>query len=330
MTLSSHLKSPDSPIRKCLEQIFPILQLSTRGSPDAKAYSSILGFDNLAPCSLPTLAPKSNQGTIGTAVDYRLRYYFRSYDQHETVAGRCVGKLRGALPALASLGSKFLDHQWELVKRLNPSGRQLNGEDEAALNAGCVVLTLFEQICRSGQVYPPLNSLAPRAKLTDLLALVQPEVVQDINQLSLAFSDDAKGLFNLRAILNPTFQGSADVGGADADIIVDRTLIDFKCLSKSDAMQLRAAVLQLLGYVLLDYDDRYSICELAVYLPRQRQMWQAPLWRFVLAPEEVQSILKSNTPPNMDVMAKQLHDRRSDFSMVAKSLNGVQKRIPAG
>ena len=95
MTLSSHLKSPDSPIRKYLEQTFPILQLSTRGSPNAKAYSSILGFDNLAPCSLPTLAPRSNPGTIGTAVDYRLRYYFRSYDPHETVASRCVGKLRG-------------------------------------------------------------------------------------------------------------------------------------------------------------------------------------------------------------------------------------------
>jgi hypothetical protein len=250
-----------------LEQSFSILEQSKRGMPLAREFSKLLGFENLPQCQLPTLAPKCNQGTIGAAVDYRLRYNFRPYDAHKTAAGIGVSMLPGGL---GTLGRKFLDHQNELVARLNPAEHQLNEHDEAALNINCVVLALFEQIYRAGEIFPPLDSLSKRAKIADLIEIVQPDMVQDISQLSTAFASDAKGLFKLNAILNPKFQGSSDVGGADADIIVDKTIIDFKCTSKVDATALRNAALQLLGYVLLDYDGEYGVSDLMVYLPRQR------------------------------------------------------------
>jgi hypothetical protein len=130
MSLTSHLKSPDSPVRVCLEEAVPILEQSKRGRPLARELSSFLKFDKLPPCRLPTLAPKSNQGTIGTAVDYRLRYCFRPFDSHETAAGKAVKMLRGGL---GTLGRKFLDYQNELVARLKPAEHQLDDHDEATL-----------------------------------------------------------------------------------------------------------------------------------------------------------------------------------------------------
>jgi hypothetical protein len=142
MSLTSHLKSPDSPVRVYLEEAVPILEQSKRGRPLARELSSFLKFDKLPPCRLPTLAPKSNQGTIGTAVDYRLRYCFRPFDSHETAAGKAVKMLRGGL---GTLGRKFLDYQNELVARLKPAEHQLDDHDEATLDANCVILAFFEQ-----------------------------------------------------------------------------------------------------------------------------------------------------------------------------------------
>ncbi len=316
MSLTSHLRSHNSPVRMYLEQAFPILRLWKRGSPHAKEFSTILGFDVLPPCSLPTLAPKSPQGTIGTAVDYRLRYYFQAYDSHETVAAQGVSMLVGNA---GRVGRKFLDHHNNLIAHLSPVGCQLNSEDETALNTNCVILAWFESVYRSGAVFPEFDLLLRRVKVDDLISAVQPDVVQDITQLSSAFASDARGLFKPDPILNPTFQGSLDVGGADADMIVDKAIIEFKCTSNVDAPKLRDTALQLLGYVLLDYSGKYAVSDLLIYLPRQRFSWRRPLWQFVLAPEVVQETLKRGDAPKTSVVVEQLRKRRAEFRKVARS-----------
>jgi hypothetical protein len=64
----------------------------------------------------------------------------------------------------------------------------------------------------------------------------------------------------------PTFDGSRDVT-ADADLIVDGTLIDFK-----SARHLRnfpkTTIYQLLSYTLLDYSDHHRIDSVGVYMTR--------------------------------------------------------------
>src|SRR6185437_12935717 len=95
MSLTSHLLAPDSPVRAYMRDAFPIIEHSKRGSLFTKESSSLLGLDKLPPCCLPTLAPRAHQGTTGTAVDYRLRYYFASYDANETVAGHAVRMVGG-------------------------------------------------------------------------------------------------------------------------------------------------------------------------------------------------------------------------------------------
>ena len=222
---------------------------------------------------------------------------------------------------LGTLGRKFLDYQNELIGRLKPAEHQLNDHDEATLNIGCVILAFFEQIYRAGHIFPPLDSLPKRAQLSDLIATVQPDMIQDIGQLSTAFASDAKALFKLNAVLNPTFQGSLSVGGADADIIVDKTIIDFKCTSKVDAAALRSAALQLLGYVLLDYDRKYGISDIMVYLPRQRGSWHMPLWQLVLPPADVILPLSSQNMVRVETMAEEiLRERRKGFRKIVEML----------
>jgi hypothetical protein len=158
------------------------------------------------------------------------------------------------------------------------------------------------------------------------LALARPDMVQDVSQLSYAFVSDAADLFKVdAAILNPRFKGSIGVGGADADIIVGKTIVDFKCTARLDAMKLRHAALQLLGYVLLDYEDEYSLSDLAVYFPRQRLLWRMPLWKFVVSPEAILEALNDNRMPNMGVVPKQIRKLRVAFEKAVTAFNNAQR-----
>jgi len=319
MSLTSHLRSPDSPVRAFLEDAFTIIEQSKQGRPFCKELSALLGLDTLAPCCLPTLAPQANQGIIGIAVDYRLRYYFAPYDAYHTAAGQGVMMLSGSF---GKLGREFLDHQNRLISQIRLVGRKIPDADEETLNANCVILALFEKVYRDNDVFPPLADLPRKAKLNDLLRLARSDAVQDITQLSRAFWADAGNLYDSsgKATLNPTFKGSPDIGGADADLIVGSTLIEFKCLARVRAADLRSAAMQLLGYVLLDYDDRFGIEEIMVYLPRQRHTWRTPLSTFVLSPSDLILHLSGRGSGNIDAVVKdRLRQHRRAFRDVASS-----------
>ncbi len=323
MSLTSHLKTPTSPIRLFLRDSFPILDGTKRGSPSWKQLSLLLSLDNLPSCKLPSPAPKSYQGTIGIAVDYRLRYYFKLYRSSDTVAAVGVDLLGGRGK---KLGTRFLRHHDKLVARLAPLNRPLSEGEEAELNANCVVLAWFEQIFRCGRSLPAFEDSFRTGKVEDILAIVPPEAVKDIGQISTAFADDAKRLFENHVILNPTFSGSQDVGGADADIIVGKTLIDFKCTANINASKIRDAALQLLGYVLLDYGGKYDISEIMVYLPRHRTSWRVSLWQFVLPlADVVRTMTRGDVNPVDSLVADRLIRLRHEFQSVASRRS---RRVP--
>jgi hypothetical protein len=61
---------------------------------------------------------------------------------------------------------------------------------------------------------------------------------------------------------------SGDIGGADADYILDGLLLD--CKATKDPRRLgRDEIYQIAGYLLLDYDDQYGIDHVGLYLSRQ-------------------------------------------------------------
>jgi len=77
-------------------------------------------------------------------------------------------------------------------------------------------------------------------------------------------------------ILNPLFAGSGEIGGADADLIAAGCLIDVKTTVDPKFSKTRL-LYQLLGYVLLDYEDAYRIRSVAIYLSRQALLVRWPL-----------------------------------------------------
>ena len=103
-------------------------------------------------------------------------------------------------------------------------------------------------------------------------------------------------------ILNPAFEGSQDVGGADADLILDGCLIDIKATVNPRVANLW--IYQLLGYVLLDYSGQYQIDEVGFYLARQGVLLKLPL-------QELLNRLSGD-------LTTSLYDLRDDFHKVVQ------------
>lgn len=97
--------------------------------------------------------------------------------------------------------------------------------------------------------------------------------------------------------LKRTFSGSNDVGGADADLILDGCLIDFK--STINAKLTSTWLYQLLGYALLDYRDEHQITRVGIYFSRQGVLLQWDLADLIRE-------LSAGPPMSVDQMRTQL------------------------
>lgn len=236
-------------------------------------------------------------GTLGTAIDYRMRYYFAAYSVRDTVAFLGLGTLSPAavLVALGSSNSQpldpllpdrwakpfvdFLDSLDRAVAKANPVGRSLSRGAEDELNRHCYVLALLEQYYRVGRkVNSPILALPEESGVAELLALADPWL-EDLRRLSQGFFRECQALLGREHVLNPTFAGSALIGGADADFIVERCLVEVK--TTIDPVLRSLLLWQMLGYVLLDLDDRFRIDKVAVYMARQAMFLRWPLRTFM-------------------------------------------------
>ena len=252
-------------------------------------------------------------GTLGTAIDYRLRYYFAALPSQELAAWSGAKKVSDkmiwdravnweiaedltlapkshydqiinwsslSLPWSSfslpqELILEFFQNLEAMLEDVQPAGRKLNRDDESLLNRYCVVLALFEQCFRA--IPRPESPLftAYASSADDLLQIAPAHWIDDLCAMSGLFYDRMGGRFTEDAILNPTFEGSTYiVGGADADVILDSCLIDFK--TTINAKIEGRALYQLLGYCLLDFSNQYGIQRVGFYLPRQGRFltWQ--------------------------------------------------------
>lgn len=307
MSLTSALKDSASPVGQFvaarLANIAPIRE-------DWKA--RVADRPTLRPqAEAGSLRPPWN--SIGIAIDYRIRYYFAVTPPADLVAVHGGMTVIGAGGSLVDLDDRttptapphqdfiFFDPDdlgdlarvearsaavlaWPLVERLTmltdslaPVGQRLGQGDEAELCRVCYVLALYEELYRAGPgIGSPLYRLPAGATLADLLGLARPVIVDDLCRLSWAFYDGQAQLVGQPAVLNPTFAGSRDVGGADADLIVGGCLVDIK--ATVNPVPLKPLDLsQVVGYALLDYDDEYAIESIGIYLARQALLIRWPL-----------------------------------------------------
>ena len=294
MSLTSHLKDPSSPVRRFVRESFP-----KAGAVVRAANAGLKGAETIKP------EGAVHWSTVGTAADYRIRYYLGP--AHEAGAARYGARMlegrlmrvdrieeleesevRAAFEGLAAEAGGFRDSVPELFAGLEEAlarsmpwqePRRLGPDREALLCRHCAVLALFEQVFRVGRVSPgsPLIEPHPARTTDELLARVPDLWVDDLRELSWAFIDSQGELVRgtREKALGPTFDGSPDVGGADADMILDGLLVDVKTTTTP---KITAEMLyQLVGYALLDYSDRHAVREVAVYLSRQRRLVRWPL-----------------------------------------------------
>jgi hypothetical protein len=233
---------------------------------------------------------------IGTALDYRIRFYF----PQEWIGGTnlvCHSGIQlacGSMIMLAeddmqkmnehndedleqwldgvhlaeSLFVEFFDKLGETISTFSPAGKQLEKSSEEILLRYCVVMAALDIFYRSSYDHRSiLLNPEPKKTLEELLAVSQDVWIDDLRELSWGFYNSAQSLLSLPAILNPTFTGSSSIGGADGDLIVNSCLIDIK--TTTDPLKNKDWIYQLLGYVMLDWHDEYKIKEVGIYFSRQ-------------------------------------------------------------
>ena len=202
------------------------------------------------------------------------------------------------------------------VDKIVPHRRRPTDAEERTLARFCLVLAAFEAVYRAGPiVWPPryFGESLPESPEA-LLALVPDEWVADAAALGAAFSARYPEWQGANAELNPNFAGSADIDGADADLIVDGCLWEIK--TTKDRVKGKN-LHQLLGYLLLDYDDEYGIDRVGVLLPRQNTQVSWPIRDLIAAMSDRDGL--------------DLPELRRDFRAVCEEVRDQEReRIAAG
>lgn len=311
MSLTSHLRNKNSPICKFLTEAFPNIKpflaearKRVRDAPTAKPIGRV------------------SYGTIGTAIDYRIRYYFGVTQPSQLIAwngasrtvvltvetehGEATVYPADGLQLDKDLVDGFFERLTAFLNDTDPVHRRLTSDEEAELARYCYVLALFDEIARSPSTARRSALFEHKFRNVDELLELPPMIgIDDMCGLSEIFFKGFNDKFDLPATLNPTFSGSPDVGGADGDIILNRTLLDVKTTIKSEISP--QWIYQLLGYALLDYDNEYDLTGVGLYMARQGLQID---WSF----EEVQNGLAAvpNTP---------IASLRKQFKSLAQSLS---------
>jgi hypothetical protein len=289
MSLTSELDKPTSPITQYLRFVGTLVADAGRGAPWADACKRLLGLDNLAVSTTVAAVAGANPSMVGAAFDYRLRYHLAPCQGQNFVAWHgavLLGKLNAsAQPHLA----RFFSNLDELAEHCSPAGCQLCDDEERLLDTYCVVLAQLESIYLTGGGWvpqlPASKAASVRPQDEPLLALAPISAVEDVMNLSrsadVVFGDligpVVSGALTYHA--NPVFAGSRAIGGADADFIIEGTIFELKTTKSFGAPAIRKALLQLLRYCLLDYDDQHDIRQVGLYFSRQGWVTAWPLWQ---------------------------------------------------
>lgn len=308
MSLTSQLKTVGSPVRQYVEFYAAALAGAKRGTPWGPELQRLLRLADLPPKE-PALPPGIEmrlRGMAGTAFDYRLRLYLGDPGMME--AAKWGARFAaGANKTYVRRTLSFFANLEELMRSVDVGDEHLSEDDERLVCRYCSVLAEFETVFRSGVYRPTFPS-----QLTDspspyrnepLLAVAQDPVVDEVVMLSRSVPSAFGPLIyavreGVPFVSNPVFSGSRDVGGADADFVIGDALFEVKTGAELNTTELRKALLQLVGYVLLDYDDALAVRKLAVYFVRHKWLATWPLWQFVFPLADVLRYGSDGKEPN--------------------------------
>ncbi|MCD0451756.1 ATP-dependent helicase [Actinocorallia sp. API 0066] len=279
LSLTGQLKHPASPVSQFMHTHLP-----ASGNVEHDYLAHLTGL----PHPVQPLDVRYPDWTaLGHAIDYRLRLSFGGGLGVAVTLGVealldddlfTAGPSQAVRAAVHDAGRDLLSRVKEHL--LDP-GR--SSEDDLARL--CFVASFYEDLCRTGRLrrYSMLANPAyatPATALDDLTAAVPAYAVDDIHQQTRLARQPLAALRALPAekrICGPLFTGSTDLGGADADFILDGLLLDCKATTHPRRLG-REEIYQLAGYLLLDYHDHHKINKVGLYLSRQGALitWSVP------------------------------------------------------
>ena len=211
-----------------------------------------------------------NYGIVGTAFDYLLRFYLQYQHQNKCIINdEWVARYgfegiknvwKGKKTELSKLSKRFSE-----VKRRHKLFLQ-NGKLSNELIAGTLFLAKLDLYVRSRLIAPDI--------------FIESDLdIQDLRNLYNAINPH-DFIADEKCFLNPHFgDGSALVRGADADIILDDTLIDVK-VTKNLKIE-REYLNQIIGYYILSLIGKINfvhsgkiINNVGIYFARHSLLWK--------------------------------------------------------
>ena len=250
VSLTSHLASTTSPIgrwfREQLRHTSPFLA-------DLRALGGM---------TLTTTCGREEAGPVGHAFDYLVRAHHGVLD---------------LVDSPASLGARNANGV-RLFEELVASLVTVRPGDDRTRARHCYALGLFEAHGRTRLVRSPLDESCPDGSLADVLAIASSAALDDLCALLAGYRAHGEPLLAGPFSAGMNFGGSSKVGGADADLLAGRTLIDLKAVSRLNRSEF---LWQLAGYALLDWNDQYRIDSVGLYAARTPALITWPLDQFL-------------------------------------------------
>ncbi len=204
--------------------------------------------------------PLSNRySLVGTAFDYLLRFYLQhlnpnTVDKGHWVAETAVTLLTGD-PKLHAKGQEIVSQARKRVANFIKTGQMTDELIRSAL-----LLGQLDPIFRAGVGH-------------EYIGIIYDEDMQDVRNLISLVTPNIFMADEL-CLINPTFgEASLMVGGADADLVIDDTLVDIKT---SKNLELKGEDFQqLIGYYVLheiagvgQIKPKVKLNKLAIYYAR--------------------------------------------------------------
>lgn len=232
-----------------------------------------------------------NYGIVGMAFDYLLRFYLQHHNRDSCiqrgfwVADGAFEMVSSRLNSTGEIGTGFhrdkVFKAKELLTIITDQYEQTKVNYENYINNGLIT---DELICNT--IFLAKLEVYYRAGIIDEnFDNYNAEDIKDIKSI-ISLVNNINFQAQEKCYLNPTFgRGSMLVGGADADLIIDNTLIDIK-VTKNLKLE-RNHLNQLLGYYLLSLigginsspNDR-PIENIGIYFARHGELWTTPLIQF--------------------------------------------------
>jgi hypothetical protein len=248
VSLTSNLNQGDSDIRQFFAINLPKLSTTSR-----ELNKELAGRELKADSSRLTPYEKTIAGGV---IDYRTRMLF-DFDYDAWLVRRGAIVMGEPWSRENGIYDKLLAYRSDTT-------------DERRLCQISIVFSYLDGCSRSGMESMALKEIGSK-KIEQMLDALSPALIDDVTAQSRLVRRQSFVTNSKNFVLAPTFDGSIDVGGADADLIVDGVLIDFKSTAKC---KLTSAILrQLIGYWLLDYSDRYAVKRVGVFFHRYGALW---------------------------------------------------------